>query len=1205
MNIPRKKITKVLALVLTATLVAISIGPFSLQTVFADSNNETEISPTHYYYQHLVTGNGEDIKEYSLAKKFYRLLEEMNLKGDFKDGIISYDLRNIVSQSQLKAWVENGNLEIPKAFGAARDSFLMDHPELFYIDFYKIQLSAGYSGGVYKGFIDCGREANIYRNDAFNNEQDVEKAIMEYNTAVETVANNAKATVSDCNPLYKNDAALAIAVNNELSKSVKYDFGLFEDWQANGDNAEFMASLGYTGYGALINKQAVCAGYSQAFKSVMDYLNIPCVIVSGYSKGIDENGNDTDGNVGHAWNYVELETTPKGEDSSAWFAFDTTWNSASKENMKYSLMEHATAAKRHNPQGVISSSGYELEYPVLSALNYAEAVNTDMKNREILTDDFSYRRTVKPFEAVFDVKEYVSWQGKNAGELADLGQADGVAVQSDENVRIAMRYYYIYDGVKQWSKWQDLANSSLYDGMGIMNEQGQTEIYIANNMLYTQYAVVKNLMPDEDITMSEDWVFEGIYYSDDDLVSQNALYISEKFENPVYGTYTAAPYININKTTPGFHRDYTITDDMKNPNGDPVMPDNKAILMKIVYDEPLHVLDESQDIMVEMETMHENAKEYAGFVAFSDGKYVHLTTDENGVANTLEFKFKPSLMYEHNREGYELSFKNVGSAKLIEKRNSDGQLVMTTSDKAPNSAYYVFSREYIACPNVFGDGRLWVDCCAQPTLVGTSDFSISNFKDENGNSTFSESATSQMMLVVNDVTTKTVDDMMDELEANDNIGINRNDIISSQTYDIKLQICGKYKKIPDKSRVQIALGFPEGYGPKDEGVTFKLFHRKHISGNEYIIEEIPCVVTPFGIVATVESFSPYMVAAVDASSVTEKKVYATIDGNGGTLSSEDNQIQVLNEGDSYTYSITADEGYQVYSVTLNGKDVLRQVVDGKLTVNYADLERDNEIEIKYIANGAVKRVMDNDIVTPVKVVVDGGTANVISDVIETPKDLEIVEPETPVEPSETWSDTVYTWSADGKFCTAKRISDSGQEETTNAAVTSKQTKAPTCTEDGETTYIAVFSESWAKRQTKLLTDVPATGHTFSWVIDKEATGTETGVKHEECTVCGFAKNDVEIPMITDTEKPDDTDKPSNTEKPDGIEQPNDNDFDKNTVNNDNSDKNNNASDSDNKISPETGINANTPIYLWISGIYFFIIAAIFVGTSINTRKRKR
>ncbi|MFR8040444.1 MAG: hypothetical protein ACLU5E_10780, partial [Anaerovoracaceae bacterium] len=38
-----------------------------------------------------------------------------------------------------------------------------------------------------------------------------------------------------------------------------------------------------------------------------------------------------------------------------------------------------------------------------------------------------------------------------------------------------------------------------------------------------------------------------------------------------------------------------------------------------------------------------------------------------------------------------------------------------------------------------------------------------------------------------------------------------------------------------------------------------------------------------------------------------------------------------------------------------------------------------------------------------------------------------------------------------------------------------------------------------------------TAHTFMWVIDKKATAAEAGLKHEECTVCGYAKAAVEIP----------------------------------------------------------------------------------------------
>lgn len=43
--------------------------------------------------------------------------------------------------------------------------------------------------------------------------------------------------------------------------------------------------------------------------------------------------------------------------------------------------------------------------------------------------------------------------------------------------------------------------------------------------------------------------------------------------------------------------------------------------------------------------------------------------------------------------------------------------------------------------------------------------------------------------------------------------------------------------------------------------------------------------------------------------------------------------------------------------------------------------------------------------------------------------------------------------------------------------------------------------------------VNTAAHDFKWIIDKAATETEKGLKHEECAVCGFKKGAVEIPEI--------------------------------------------------------------------------------------------
>ena len=103
-----------------------------------------------------------------------------------------------------------------------------------------------------------------------------------------------------------------------------------------------------------------------------------------------------------------------------------------------------------------------------------------------------------------------------------------------------------------------------------------------------------------------------------------------------------------------------------------------------------------------------------------------------------------------------------------------------------------------------------------------------------------------------------------------------------------------------------------------------------------------------------------------------------------------------------------------------------------------------------------------------------------------------------------WNDAVYTWSDDGSTCTATRTckNDSAHTETSKATVTGAQTKAPTCTEKGETTHTATFEADWAMTQTKVLADIPATGHSYgkpvwNWSEDgKTCTVTFTCEKDE-------------------------------------------------------------------------------------------------------------
>ena len=86
----------------------------------------------------------------------------------------------------------------------------------------------------------------------------------------------------------------------------------------------------------------------------------------------------------------------------------------------------------------------------------------------------------------------------------------------------------------------------------------------------------------------------------------------------------------------------------------------------------------------------------------------------------------------------------------------------------------------------------------------------------------------------------------------------------------------------------------------------------------------------------------------------------------------------------------------------------------------------------------------------------------------------------PVTDHHDWDKTVYTWNVDNTACTATRTCkrDKNHKETAQADVTSRTTQAPTCTEPGKTTYTAKFAVDWAKKRTKTVADIPATGHHY-------------------------------------------------------------------------------------------------------------------------------
>ncbi len=98
-------------------------------------------------------------------------------------------------------------------------------------------------------------------------------------------------------------------------------------------------------------------------------------------------------------------------------------------------------------------------------------------------------------------------------------------------------------------------------------------------------------------------------------------------------------------------------------------------------------------------------------------------------------------------------------------------------------------------------------------------------------------------------------------------------------------------------------------------------------------------------------------------------------------------------------------------------------------------------------------------------------------------------------------DPTYTWSADGKTCTAKVVckNDASHVVTETVNATSAVKTKATCEAKGTTTYTAAFTNEKFETQTKDVEDIDALGHKWdAGKVTKEATPTEKGVVTYTC-----------------------------------------------------------------------------------------------------------
>ena len=614
----------------------------------------------------------------------------------------------------------------------------------------------------------------------------------------------------------------------------------------------------------------------------------------------------------HNANTPELHMWCEVEIDGAWYAVDATMDDP--------------RTKSSTKQGI---DGYENQ-------DYLLVGESTMNRRHFpsgIMSSVEYEFTYPPLSVDgFNVKLLSNWGGitvkfKDDGELEDT-QAGifyvsydgmGVARAARQGKYLLMKTDIYYENTDRWinGEWGYIL-PDIYPAI----EDFDTEVRIpAPHINYLQFAVT-DIPP-------------GDYLSDPDLTRYHGDPVMfEACTSVIYnptGSYVKPPYIK--SVSPALTSYISV---------------EKTHHVVAVYDDILQL--ESEDAVPGVVMTAENGLQNdAPCSAMSFAKVENFKWD--GVS-TVEFDFTPSRMWLDDSVLYTFSITGLVGADSL---------------KAPNDISYYTSFGLCACA-YRAYGYYWT-LFGKPTLMENLDMDVSSWETADGEKIAQELA-HRMVLVASNPSHSQTDRMIDM------IGGEGEEVLGYETYNINLTVC-KAQVIKTGDSVRVHLGFPEGYGPDDAGVTFKAYHFfKDEQGNITGVEEIPCIITQYGLIILCNSFSPYAVVAVpaDENADTAKSVILTVP-EGGTATGADS-IFTLDKGETKTVTVTAKDGYVIESIAAAGHSV--EITDRKsmdITVGYSDIAGiSGIIDVKFVAEAVYARDMERG-ETAVTAIPDGGESS--------------------------------------------------------------------------------------------------------------------------------------------------------------------------------------------------------------------------------------
>lgn len=816
---------------------------------------------------------------------------------------------NTVITQALAAEYAAGDMNLIKQFGAALDCFRYDYADLFYVNFDRLTVHVTEkkteTGGGNEGGEPGGEPTTLATKEGEG--EAVLTLYGKYVSAYEALIEKVNNVLQP--PAEGGEAPAAItysnfsveervkAVNKVLGESFTYGFG------NNYVNTTYFITEA--------NKpNASSEGFARLFKTVMHTLEVDdCLIVSGYYM---VNGTAK----ACTWNYVK--------DGGKWYGVDVA-NNLTNDN-KYLLATGDVFFLDHYENGVVSLSNYQLKYPETGEFafeNYhvvtgeIQVANGALGNRNgIVVVEYNGERGVLSIR-VKNGEEWGAWTALNNYETDNrfnIPQTPEPPSGGDEGGGNEGGEPGGEPTTPETKEGEDVG-----DGSGDGN--GDTPPTIDETNCKVAYDAEKGLYYLFDL---ENGKYEIAIVKDGAVVERNET-VAESIDQKVVSIPLAENDLRLKaQELKETAFEITFGSKVKIGNG-----------TEAVVDFTIDSLEGAElEFVKKMCTLGT------------------ATLSEDG--NTLSFQFKPCALTQYSGLKYTFTFPN-----LVEDAEN--------GTAVPQSYSVVFKYEgnTIRATGVSVGSNLYTDIVTQPSLVFNNDLSLSGWKydgiDANDNMIGALALTAGKINVSEDLNAALKEAVTangaifdegafnvaapsdGEGEGGEGTPVTPNSV---EAYSLNLTLDGKAVTVPSGTALKLSFPYPAGHGPQEgDDTVYKIFQfNKDESGNiDYTAAPavLDVVAARQGLIAAVNDPSAnFVIVAFDKAKIKgdSKVVLTETTGVGGSIGGS--PVNKVSATGSQTYTIKADDGYVLDSVSVNG--VAKDLPEGNngtytFSLNGADL----------------------------------------------------------------------------------------------------------------------------------------------------------------------------------------------------------------------------------------------------------------------------